>query len=418
MFAMKESELRNPTAVDVNAAHHDSPVERMRRREFLLGSGSVIAAAAASSLIPVMAARQAGAPLFAYVGCYTTEDRNGHGKGIGVFRVDAPTATWTPVQALDGVVNPSFLCFDLEQKFLYAVHGDMDYVSAYASAAASGELTELNREPCGGTNPVHLAVDGTNRFLIVSNYTSGSVAVMGIRSDGSLSPVTDLVEMTGSPGPHRSQQASAHPHHNPFDPDGRFIVVPDKGLDKIFVFGLDAENGKLVAGEEASVTTREGAGPRHVDFHPRLPYLYAINELDSTITTYRFDRAGGELTPLQILSTLPSDYTGNNTGAEIWVHPSGRYVYGSNRGHDSIAIYLADPNSGLLQIAGWQSTQGSTPRFFGFDPSGELLCACNQSSDTIVNFNVDPSTGRLSPIPNPVRTGSPVTIVFRRTREG
>ena len=191
----------------------------------------------------------------------------------------------------------------------------MDYVSAYASAAASGELTELNREPCGGTNPVHLAVDGTNRFLIVSNYTSGSVAVMGIRSDGSLSPVTDLVEMTGSPGPHRSQQASAHPHHNPFDPDGRFIVVPDKGLDKIFVFGLDAENGKLVAGEEASVTTREGAGPRHVDFHPRLPYLYAINELDSTITTYRFDRAGGELTPLQILSTLPSDYTGNNTGA-------------------------------------------------------------------------------------------------------
>jgi len=418
MFPMKESELRNPTAVDVNAAHHDSRVESMRRRGFLLQSGSVIAVVAASSLIPVMAARQERAPLFAYVGCYTTADRSGHGKGISVFRVDAPTATWTPVQALDGVVNPSFLCFDREQKFLYAVHGDMDYVSAYASDAASGRLTEINREPCGGTNPVHLAVDGTNRFLIVSNYTSGSVAVMGIRPDGSLSPLTDLVEMTGSPGPHRSQQASAHPHHNPFDPNGRFIVVPDKGLDKIFVFRLDAENGKLVAGEEASVTTREGAGPRHVDFHPRLPYVYAINELDSTITTYRLDRGLGELTPLQILPTLPSDYTGNNTGAEIWVHPSGRFVYGSNRGHDSIAIYLADPGSGLLETVGWQPTQGSTPRFFGFDPSGTLLCACNQSSDTIVNFSVDPSTGALSPLPNPVQTGSPVTVVFRRTREG
>ena len=415
---MKESKLKNPIALDVNIAHHGSRLERLRRREFLLGSGSVIAAAAASSLIPAMAARQERAPLFAYVGCYTTEDRNGHGLGIGVFRVDAPTARWTPVQALDGVVNPSFLCCDREQKFLYAVHGDMDYVSAYAIDAASGRLTELNREACGGTNPVHLAVDGTNRFLIVSNYTSGTVAVMGISPDGSLSPLTDLVEMTGSPGPHRSQQASAHPHHNRFDPNGRFIVVPDKGLDQIFVFGLDAANGKLVAVEEASVSTREGAGPRHVDFHPRLPYLYAINELDSTITTYRFDRVRGELRPLQILSTLPSDYTGNNTGAEIWVHPSGRYVYGSNRGHDSIAIYLADPGSGLLETVGWQSTQGSMPRFFGFDPSGDLLCACNQGSDTIVNFRVDQSTGRLSPIGNPVRTGSPVAIVFRHTGEG
>jgi 6-phosphogluconolactonase (cycloisomerase 2 family) len=162
------------------------------------------------------------------------------------------------------------------------------------------------------------------------------------------------------------------------------------------------------------VATREGAGPRHVDFHPRLPYVYAINELDSTITTYRYDRARGEITPLQILPTLPSDYTGNNTTAEVWAHPSGHFVFGSNRGHDSIAIYFVDRSSGLLATVGWESTRGRTPRFFGVDPTGTLLSAGNQNSDTIVNFRVNQSSGRLKPIGNPVNFGSPVTIVYRQ----
>jgi 6-phosphogluconolactonase (cycloisomerase 2 family) len=370
-------------------------------------------AAVAASLMPCLATAQRGGPVFAYVGSYTTEKRNGHGKGIGVFRVNADTARWAPVQLVEGVVNPSFLCFDREQQFLYAVHGDMDYVSAYAIDSGNGTLTPLNQESCGGTNPVHIAVDKSNQFLVVSNYTSGSLAVMPIKPDGGVGTLTDLVTLSGTPGPHRTQQASSHPHHNPFDRDGRFMLVPDKGLDRIFVFRLDAKTGKLIAEEESSVDTREGAGPRHVDFHPRLPYVYAINELDSTITTYRFDRARGKLSPLQIVTTLPSDYTGNNTTAEVWVHPSGRFVYGSNRGHNSIVTFFVDRSTGLLATVGWQSTHGSTPRFFGLDPSGTLLCAGNQNSDTIVNFRVDQSTGKLNLVGEPVRTGSPVTIVFR-----
>ena len=396
-------------------AGQEPEITQQQRRNFLVRGSGLIAAAATASLLPRAASAQAPQQVFAYVGCYTTEGRNGRGKGIGVFHVDPATARWTPVQYVEGIVNPSFLCFDREKKFLYSVHGDMDYVSAFAIDPASGKLTQLNRETSGGTNPVHLAVDHSNQFLVVSNYTSGNVAVMPIKADGSLAPLTDLVNMVGTPGPHRTQQVTSHPHHNPFDPSGRFILIPDKGLDRIFVFRLDSKQGKLIAAGKPSVATREGAGPRHVDFHPRLPYVYAINELDSTITTYRYDRSRGEITPLQILPTLPSEYTGNNTTAEVWAHPSAHFVYGSNRGHDSIAIYFVDRGSGLLATVGWQSTQGRTPRFFGVDPTGTLLCAANENSDTIVNFRVNQSSGRLDPIGNPVSFGSPVTIVFRQT---
>ncbi len=396
----------------ISAVNQLGAFDRMsaKRRDFLVRGGGLVVAA--TGLVPRPTRAQNTATVFAYVGCYTTEKRDGHGKGIGVFRVNVAKAAWSPVQLVDGIVNPSFLCFDREQKFLYAVHGDMDYVSSYVINSPDGSLTALNQESCGGTNPVHIAVDESNQFLVVSNYTSGSVAVMPIRPDGGIGAVTDLVTLSGTPGPHRTQQASSHPHHNPFDRHGRFILVPDKGLDRIFIFRLDTTSGKLIAEDEAAADTREGAGPRHVDFHPRLPYVYAINELDSTITTYRFDRARGELTPLQIVTTLPSSYTGNNTAAEIWVHPSGRFVYGSNRGHDSIVIYFVDRSTGLLATVGWQSTQGSTPRFFGLDPSGTLLSAGNQNSDTIVNFRVDQSTGKLSPVGAPIRTGSPVAILF------
>jgi 6-phosphogluconolactonase len=403
------------TAVSADVAGQESVITQPQRREFLARGSGLIAAAATASLLSGAANAQTPRPVFAYVGCYTTERRNGHGRGIGVFQVDPATATWTQVQMVDGIVNPSFLCFDREQKFLYSVHGDMDYVSAFAIDPVSGKLTPLNQETSGGTNPVHIAVDHSNQFLVVSNYTSGNVAVMPIKADGSLAPLTDLVNLTGTPGPHRTQQVSSHPHHNPFDPNGRFILIPDKGLDRIFVFRLDSKQGKLIAADKPSVATREGAGPRHVDFHPRLPYVYAINELDSTITTYRYDRSRGEMTPLQMLPTLPSDFTGNNTTAEVWAHPSGHFVYGSNRGHDSIAIYFVDRSSGLLATVGWAPAQGRTPRYFGVDPTGTLLCAANQSSDTIVNFRVDQSSGRLKPIGNPVKFGSPVTIVFRQT---
>jgi 6-phosphogluconolactonase (cycloisomerase 2 family) len=354
----------------------------------------------------------ASSSMFAYVGCYTTEKRHGHGKGINVYRMDPASGEWSHVHTVEDLVNPSFLALDRRKRFLYSVHGDMTYATAFAIDASSGHLTRLNQQDTGGTNPAHLAVDPSNRFLVVSNYSSGSVAVLPINADGSLAPRSDVVELQGKPGPHPTQQTSSHPHHNPFDPSGRFLLVPDKGLDKIFVFQLDTAKGKLLPADVPDVATKAGAGPRHVDFHPSLPYVYAINELDSTVVTYHYDTAQGELKPLQALSTLPSDFTENNTTAEIAVDPSGKFVYGSNRGHNSIVIYAIDPSSGLLTQVGWKPTEGKTPRYFGLDPSGTLLYAGNQDSDTIVTFRIDPTTGKLTPTGQTVQTGSPVTIVF------
>jgi 6-phosphogluconolactonase (cycloisomerase 2 family) len=354
----------------------------------------------------------ASSSMFAYVGCYTTEKRKGHGKGINVYRMDPASGNWSHVQLVEDLVNPSFLALDRRKRFLYSVHGDMTYATAFAIDASTGHLTPLNQQDTGGTNPVHLAIDPSNRFLVVSNYSSGSVAVLPINADGSLAPLSDVVELQGKPGPHPSRQTSSHPHHNPFDPSGRFLLVPDLGLDKVFVFRLDTAKGKLVPADMPEVATQAGAGPRHVDFHPSLPYVYAINELDSTMVTYRYDAAHGELKPLQALSTLPSDFTGNSTTAEIAVDPAGTFVYGSNRGHDSIVIYSIDQSSGLLTQVGWKPTEGRKPRYFGLDPSGTLLYAGNQDSDTVITFRIDQATGKLTPTGQVVQTGSPVTIVF------
>jgi len=271
----------------------------------------------------------------------------------------------------------------------------------------------INQQPTGGVNGVHLAIDGTNRFLALANYASGTLVVMPRNEDGSLGPVSDRATMTGTPGPHRTQQESSHPHHCPFDRTGRFIVVPDKGLDKVFVYRLDASTGKLAPANPPSIDARAGAAPRHVDFHPTRPVAYVINEIDSTIATYQFEPEKGVLKALQIVPTPPPTYTGNNTTAEIWVAPSGRFVYGSNRGHDSIAIFAVDERTGMLTAAGWEPTQGRTPRYFGLDPSGTHLYAANQSSDTVVIFRVNQTTGKLSATGEVIKVGSPSTIVFR-----
>ena len=379
--------------------------------------GNFVSVVAAEAVFPdavfAQPHRESDNAMFAYVGCYTTEKRNGHGKGINVYRMDPTSSAWSHVQLVEHVVNPSFLALDRSSRFLYAVHGDMTYASAFAIDARTGRLTLVNRQETGGTNPVHLAVDQTNGFLVVSNYTSGSVALLPINSDGSLASLSHLVELKGPLGPDPKEQAGSHPHHNPFDRQGRFILVPDKGLDKVFVFRLETSTGKLVPADPPHVATRPGAGPRHVDFHPNLPFAYVINELDSTLAAYHYDADRGRLTLQQLETTLPPDFAGNNTTAEVAVQPSGRFVYGSNRGHNSIVIFAIDAATGLLKRVGWEPTRGSTPRYFGLDPSGALLYAGNQDTDTIVAFRVDGATGKLMPTGQVVKTGSPVTIVFR-----
>ncbi|MGH6689562.1 MAG: lactonase family protein [Gammaproteobacteria bacterium] len=351
--------------------------------------------------------------MFAYVGCYTTAKRGGHGAGISVYEMDPASGEWSLLQTVADLVNPSFLALDRRRRVLYSAHGDGDYASAFAIDALTGRLMPLNRQSTGGENGVHLAVDASNRYLVVGNYASGTVAVLPIARDGSLEALSDLVTLTGTPGPDPVQQISSHPHAVPFDRSGRYVVVPDKGFDKVFVFLLDPTRGKLMAGYPPAVTARPGAAPRHADFHPTQPCLYVNNELDSTITTYRFDPEASRIEPLQVVSTLPPGFSGKNTTAEIGVAPSGRFVYVSNRGHNSLAIFAVDEASGQLSPVGWEPAQGTTPRFFALDPSGTFLYVANQNSDTIVCFRVDDASGTPKPTGHVIQTGSPSSILFR-----
>lgn len=351
--------------------------------------------------------------MFAYVGCYTAPDRGGRGAGIVVYQIAEESGDWTPVEVVAGVGNPAFLALDSAQRHLYAVHGgEFGAVSAYARDAQTGRLTLLNTQPTGGRNPVHLDFDATGRLLAVANYTAGTVAALPIAADGSLGQPSDVLDQRGEAGPHLVEQTSAHPHHSPFDPARRFLVVPDKGLDRLFIYRPDATAGKLAPHDPPSLATHPGAGPRHIAFHPRAPYAYVVNELDSTVTTYAYEPEEGVLHPQGVVPTLPPDFTGANTGSEIAVHPSGRFLYASNRGHDSIAIFAIGADDGALTPRGWTPSGGETPRFFGLDPAGTMLYAANQDSDTIVAFRIDPASGTLTPTGRTIETGSPVCIVF------
>jgi 6-phosphogluconolactonase (cycloisomerase 2 family) len=279
---------------------------------------------------------------------------------------------------------------------------------------ATGKLALLNRAETGGRNGVHQALDLSGRFLLAANYSSGSVAVMPVRPDGTLRDAEQVVALPGQPGPHRVEQAASHPHQILFDPSGRYVVVPDKGLDRIFVFSFDAAAGKLTPTAQGSAAARAGSGPRHAAFHPALPVLWVLNEIASTVATYYWEAERGHLRSVQILPTLPPNFTGENTASEIAVSEGGRFVYCSNRGHDSIACFAADPATGLLTTAGWTPTNGRTPRFIGFDPSYRFLYAANEQSDTIVPFRADTGNGQLAADGVPIHSASPVTIAFVR----
>lgn len=348
--------------------------------------------------------------MYAYVGSRTTRERNARGDGITVYRLDQGNGSLEQVQVVGDLVNPSFLALNRAGDRLYTVHGDLDEVSAFTVDKATGRLTFLNRQRCEGKNPVHLALDPSERFLVVSNHLTGTLAVLNVEQDGRLGTLNQLLELEGPIGPHRIEQPFAKPHFNLFDASGQFVLVPDKGLDRIFSFRFD--NGRLHPAEQPFVTTREGAGPRHVALHPKAPFAYVINELDSTVTTYRFDPHSGALQPLQVLPSLPSSYTGNSRASEIEIDRSGRFVYASNRGYDSLAVYAVDVASGLLSLIEVQPSGGKTPRFFALTPNQRFLFALNEDSDSVVAFAVDPEQGRLRQTGSSVPTGSPVCMVF------
>ena len=421
MHTIRDAEISGEQSITMAGKGQYDVAPGVKRRTFLWGCFGIaitfvhgldmssVQAQVGGSGAATIASGKSG-PVFAYVGCRTTKERNARGEGINVYRVDPSSGAWTHVQLVGNLVNPSFLAFDRRQNFLYSVHGDFSEVSSFKVNKQTGELTFLNRQSTQGKNPVHLVVDPTNRFLVVSNYATGTLVLLPIQEDGTLGPLRDLAKLPGNTGPHKVEQTISHPHHNPQDPGERFIIVPDKGLDKIFTFRIDTENAKLIAGP--SVEARETSGPRHIVFHPSKTYAYVINELDSTVTTYRYDAEHGELKPMQILSVLPATFTGNNRSSEIAITASGRFVYASNRGHDSIAIFSVDQATGMLSSVSWESTQGKNPRFFSLDPTGAFMYAANENSDTIVTYRVDPATGKLSPTGQIIKTGSPVCIIF------
>jgi 6-phosphogluconolactonase (cycloisomerase 2 family) len=350
--------------------------------------------------------------MYAYTGSFTTAKRKAHGDGIHVYRIDPETGNWTHVQHVGDLTNPSFLALGPDQRFVYSVHGDGEHATAFARDCKTGRLGLLNRAATGGSNGVRQAIDVSGRLMVVANYASGTIAVLAIDGDGALRDQHQVLQLPGEPGPHRSEQTSSHPHDVVIDPSGRFVLVPDKGLDRVFVFHLDAVGRRLAPTDAGSMAARPGAGPRHLAFHPRLPVVWVLNELDSTVATCGWDGVRGELAPRHIIATLPSEFVGRSSASEIAVAPDGRFVYCSNRGHDSIAIFRAHATEGTLTPVGWQSTQGSTPRFIGLDPPGRRLYAANEAGHTIVAFRIAADTGALSPTGQVIANASPVSIVF------
>jgi 6-phosphogluconolactonase len=344
------------------------------------------------------------------VGSFTSAERKARGNGINVYQMDTATGAWSHVQHVGDLVNPSLLVLSKDQRALYSVHGDESYATAFAIDPESRKLKLLGRASTGGKNGVHQAIDPSGKFLIVANYGSGTVAVLPIAADGALRDQIQLLELKGPIGPHRVRQASSHPHEIVFDPSGRFVLVPDLGLDRVFALAFDAATGKL--SEASAMPGRSTSGPRHLAFHPTRPVVWVLNELDSTVTTCQWDGARGVLKPVQVITTLPTSYTGETTAAELAVSPSGDVLYASNRGSDDICVYAVDRGDGTLKPVEWVSTQGIGPRFIGLTPSGRLLYAANEVGDTVVTYRVDAATGRLTPTGQVVQTATPVTISF------
>jgi len=383
------------------------------RRDFLRGLGL---GTLSLSLSPDSYARKlrTGADLTLYVGTFTT----GKSEGIYIYRMVKSTGELKHLDTTKGVINPSFLAIDPGKRFLYAVNEVDDFagkhsgaVSAFSINQSTSGLSFLNQQPSEGGGPCHLLVDNAGKFVLVANYLGGNLAVLPVRRDGSLGPVAAVVQHQGS-GPNSERQQGPHAHCITLDHSNRYAVAADLGIDKVLIYRFDEKSGKLTANHQGWIQTKPGAGPRHFTFHPRRNLGYLINELDSTVSAFNYYPKTGELQEMQTISTLPAGFSGPNSCAEISVSPSGKFVYASNRGHDSIVTFAISEGTGLLNHIETVSTQGKTPRSFTIDPSGTFLLVANQNSDTVVTFRIDPETGRIRPTGQTTNIPTPVCLYF------
>ncbi len=349
-----------------------------------------------------------------YFGTYTGPKS----KGIYVSRFDPATGRLSAPELAASTRNPSFLAVHPNGHFLYAV-GEVDNasgkpagtVSAFSLDPRTGKLTLLNQQASGGGGPCHLAVDATGNCLLVANYGSGSIAALPIRPDGSLGEAATTIQHAGS-SVNPQRQAGPHAHFICPSPDNRYALNCDLGLDQVLVYRLDPAAATLTPNDPPFATIAPGAGPRHLTFSPDGKFVYVINEMGSTICAFSYNRANAAMAEVQTLSTLPKGFSTNNTCAEIVMHPTGKFLYGSNRGHDSIAVFAVDRQSGRLTFVEHQSTQGRTPRHITIDLTGRWLLAENQTSDSVIVFALDPDTGKLKPTGQSLTVGSPVCAVF------
>lgn len=349
-----------------------------------------------------------------YVGTYTEKAS----KGIYVYGYNPASGRLTEMGLAAETANPSFLAVDANARFLYAVNEVQKYkdqssggVSAFSINAATGKLALLNEVPSGGADPCYVSLDKTGKYVLVANYTGGSVAVFPVQPDGSLGAASAFVQHKGS-GPNRERQEAAHAHWIETTPDNRFAVAADLGLDELLVYHFDAANGSLTPNDPPFAKTEPGAGPRHVAFSHDGRFVYSVNELQSTVSAFSYNAAAGTLSPLQTVSTLPKDFSKENDGAEIAIHPNGRFLFASNRGHDSIAVFAIDKAKGTLRLIDNFSVKGRTPRNFAIDPTGSRLLVANQDTGNIVVFRIDRKTGRLTATGEEIKVDSPVCLKF------
>ena len=381
---------------------------KLSRRRFIQAGGlATIGAVALRD--SVWAQRPREVTLF--IGTYTTSTS----EGIYTYRMNSETGQLTKFTSIKSE-NPSFLTLDRSKRFLYAVNELAEFegkpggaVSAYA-IDRTGTLKFLNQQPSMGADPCHLSVDRRRTRLLIANYTGGSVALLPIRKDGTLKPASDVKQHEGS-GP-KEQQKGPHAHCIILDSREVHAIAADLGSDKVLVYRFEPVTGKFHPGRQQSITLQAGAGPRHLTLHPNGRYAYVINELDSTMVTLKYNAASGMPTVIDTVSTLPGDFTGTSYCADVHVSPSGRFLYGSNRGHNSIVVYAINPRTGKPALIEHVSTEGNWPRNFVIDPSGRFLLVANQRSDNVVVFRIDARTGRLKPSGQTAQVPMPVCLKF------
>lgn len=397
---------------------HKTLSHALGRRELLKGAGLGMLGLGLPQLAfdQVSSAPTSGDDLLVYIGTYTS----GKSEGIYLYRMNLSSGELKHVATTKGVKDPSYLALAPRRRYLYAVNEVEEFagkksgaLSAFAVDQRTGDLRLLNQQPSLGGAPCYVIVDETGKFVLVANYVGGNVAVFPIRSDGSLGEATDLKQDHGS-SINADRQQSPHAHCIVLDEDNSFAYACDLGTDKIMIYRFDERSGKLMPNGMPWVQAKPGAGPRHLTFHPDGEYAYVINEMHATITTFAVDQKKGNLKEVQTVTTLPREPTAADSGADIHVSPNGRFLYCSNRGHDSIAAFKIDPDDGRLTFIAHESTGGKTPRNFAIDPTGRFLLVANQRSDNIVTFRLDSKTGRLAATGHIAEVPSPVCLKFTK----